>query len=150
MIFAGILGMFENWVIGSVLIGVGGYFCFSRYGVQIDWDKQRIREFSTYFGVKKGKWLDLNIFKGVAVLQSNHIGRGFSRAQVGITFKETFFNVTILDKKHLKKLVIRRFGSNAEAVAFMKQFSELSKIEVVKYAPQLSKQSIERKNRGRK
>ncbi|GGK62172.1 hypothetical protein ACD591_00040 [Rufibacter glacialis] len=57
----------QAWAVGGLLMLLGILFRFTFHGFQLDFQKRRVREYLSMFGLKTGKWAPLPAFNRVVL-----------------------------------------------------------------------------------
>lgn len=143
----GIISLYNNWILGAILILFSIFISFSFSGIEIDINEKKYREYSIYFGIRSGKWLQLDRFPCLTVLCNNETYEVHSRANITTSVSEKYFDVYMLDKLHREKLLIKRFKDPGSALEYAKTFSCSLNLELAKYNPILTAKTRLRRSR---
>lgn len=83
------------------------YILIHKQGVQIDPQKQRIREYKTHFGLVTGKWKDLNDYKCIVFLSKKRKHKklfGFNVLKLlGLQEDQEVHEIHLMDQNHFKR-----------------------------------------------
>ncbi len=134
----GIISVISIWIAGMILIILGAFICFSYSGIEIDVTEKKYREYTFYFGIKSGKWMQLDRFSFLTVLCNREVYEVHSRANVTTSDSEKFYDVFMLDKLHREKLLLKRFKNAELATEYAKKISIELNMECAKYNPVLT------------
>lgn len=117
----------------------------SSYGFQIDASRQRFREYSQSFGIKRGKWKNLNDFAFVAILKSQKGHAAASMSNRTVTTTDEFFEIYLLSETHRTKIQVAEFKDIEKAKSFAKEFATVVERKFTTYSPQISPSSRRRR-----
>ncbi|HKL40606.1 MAG TPA: hypothetical protein VJ894_08005, partial [Cryomorphaceae bacterium] len=115
------------------------------YGFQIDASRQRFREYSQAFGIKRGEWKDLKYFPFVAILRSQKGHTAASMSNRTVTTIDEVFEVYLLSETHRTKAQVAEFRNLEKAQSFAKEFATVVEKQLVNYSPQRSPRSKRRR-----
>ena len=133
-----VIGLFGVFSIGFkslfiFLVGLG--LSFTRSGVLIDVDKRRLKEYTSVFWVKFGKWELLDYYPYITVLEITESVAMFSSANVKHENKGLVFKITLLNENHYIKLLIKRLKDRDLAHYEAKKIADKLNVEKVIYSP---------------
>ena len=137
--------LFQVLAILMVLIGV--FVSFSYNGIQIDTKNGRYLSYSRIFGLKFGKWQELNKFSGLSVLRREDAYRAYSYAMSSFENKTEYYGIFLLSANHRQKMEVQKHGNKSDALVAAKKLSQDLQIEVVKYEPLISAKTRGRRRR---
>ncbi|MCB0763269.1 MAG: hypothetical protein KDB84_01090 [Flavobacteriales bacterium] len=121
-------------VIGLPVMAMAIY----RVGTEIDMARVRCREYGSLLGWRWGKWQPLEPYEAIVILVKRRVSTMYSRGQVALDRTEIDHDVTLVDRSHRKKFVLRACESSEEASALALQVSDFTGFDVVPYAPHRS------------
>ncbi|MBN2681315.1 MAG: hypothetical protein JXR58_02295 [Bacteroidales bacterium] len=119
------------------------FLLFTKKGIEINLSKREYQLYLSLFSWRTyGKAKSVDEYSYVSVLKSNLIHTAYSRTnRSAVTGVEKTFNIVLLGKKQIMKLVIGKFENKEEAIERANQLSEVLKIPYVAYCPQIAKHS---------
>jgi hypothetical protein len=137
-------------MLGIPILGIplSLFFVFaltSSYGFQIDTAKQRFREYSKAFGIKRGEWKKLDDFPFVAILKSQKGHTAASMSNRTVTTTDEVFEVYLLSETHRTKVQVAEFRNLEKAKSFAKEFATVVEKQLVNYSPQITPSSKKRR-----
>lgn len=106
-----------------------------RVGTEIDMARFRCREYGSLLAWRWGKWHPLEPYEAIVILVKRRVSTMYSRGQVALDRTEINHDVTLVDRSHRKKLVLKACESREEASALALQVSDHTGFDVVPYAP---------------
>ncbi len=145
LMFLGLLS--SPSIFGGILILGGVYISFSTTGVSLDVSKKQLKEYTRLFGYKWGSWKSYEDYPFIAVLKRMESSTVYSRAQVAMTDKFTFYDVNLMNKSHRKKVILSRQKEVAKAEEMAKELCEELGLEYTKYNPVISAKTLARRRR---
>lgn len=139
--------IFMLLVCGIGFAVIGGWMAFSTYGMQIDSDHHRFREYGAILGIKYGKWKQQSMFPYMAILGSRKSSLG--RSYTGVTTSMQVYSVDLyfLTENHRGKVVIKEFPNSEKAIEFAQELKEITGARLVKYSPEISEKTKARRRR---
>jgi len=135
------VAIYSNPFVGLLLALAGGFVSFTSTGVQIDPSKRKFREYTSYFGVKKGLWQTLDKYPFLAIMGRTQSYTTYSRGQVALTDREKFIDICLLSKSHRQNVMIKRLRDRDQATKDAKELAEKLNLELTKYNPPVSKKT---------
>lgn len=138
----------ESLFIGTPLMLIGICLPFYNDGIDIDTDNGRFRYFTSWFGVKRGKWLNLEKYKCILVLHRTGT-REFigARGAIASTQKYSQYEVVIADATHQRHIFLTDFETKKEASAFAHEFSKQLNFPIEPFKPKISERTQSRRKR---
>ncbi len=111
-----------------IFVAIFSFNCFTKAGVEIDLRKRQLRNYITIFFIYKyGRWKSLNKFQYITIL---------TRKPPQIkTDKYTKYDITLLNKSHLKQFRIKRTNTLDEAKEDLDYLASELGLEKTKYKP---------------
>jgi len=143
-IFAGfffyviVVALFDSFLIGIPVILVGGLGAFTRGGVQLDLINKMYRKYTSYYGIKTGKWKSFSSYPFLAVLSSTVSKTTSSKGQTALTTKDKYFDLCLLTKTHRKKIFVKRHENMESAISDARLLANELEVEYTKYTPVVS------------
>jgi len=141
----GIIVVITHWILGVILLFVSVFISFSFYGIDVDTDTKKYKEYSIYFGIKCGKWFSLDKFLFLTVLCNNEVYEIHSRANITTSESVRFYDVYLLDKQHREKLLLKKFKNADSAEDYAKKISGILDLELTNYDPVLTEKTRARR-----
>lgn len=131
----GILGVFSRGfeTLFISLIGVG--LSFTRLGVLIDNENGKFKEYTSVFWLKIGKWDSLKTYPYLTVLQISEKNTMYSRANVEHSSRNMVYRITLLNKNHYSKILLKQLNNKELAHKEALNIAETIKVEKVAYSP---------------
>ncbi|HPF96788.1 MAG TPA: hypothetical protein PLZ00_05155 [Mangrovimonas sp.] len=115
------------------LIGLG--ISFTRYGVLIDVENRRLKQYNSVFWIKFGNWELLDYYPYVTVLEITERQSMYSRAQVEQSSRDLVFRVTLLNDNHYKKVLLKQLNYRELAHLEAEKVALAIGVEKVIYSP---------------
>jgi len=82
--------LLADWF-GIILLVISFLCLFTRWGVLLDSDKKRLKQYIGFFGIKKGNWIDIGSLKHIEVTnlqETQNMGvASISRSDIKIVYK---------------------------------------------------------------
>lgn len=133
-----VIGVFGVFSIGLkslffFLVGLG--ISFTRFGVLIDTEHKRLKEYTRVFWVKFGKWELLDDYPFITVLEIRESVAMFSNANVKHTHKNLMFKITLLTENHYEKILLKSMKDRDLAHHQAKEIAANINVEKVIYSP---------------
>lgn len=121
------------------------YSAFSSYGIQIQNERNRFREYSGFLWMKWGKWFILDDYPDVAILKESEGFTTHSLSDRTTTDTHTQYGVYFLPPDHRKRILAGKFKHRDEAQSFADRLAfDLSK-NFTTYNPKISSRSRRRR-----
>jgi len=148
---AGIVLMWENFWYGLLIAVVGGLICFTKSGVLIDCSNKRYKDYSSFYGIKQGKWESVTPYPFIAILHRNISTTAFSQGnRPGTTGSNIYYDIFLLNNTHRKKVLIKRLKDKEGAITEAKELAVKLDLEMTNYNPVVSSKTRVRRYKGRK
>ena len=128
------------YLVGGLLAClIGAFISLSWNGVQIDIEQRAYKSYTRIYGFKFGKWQSVDDYPHVSILKSTQSFTAHSRANIpGVTGRNTFYQVCLLDENHRKKLPLKNEKDQEAATATAKDLAMKLGLSFTKYAPIVS------------
>ncbi len=143
-LFCGFAILGESGLIGLIMIVAACLVLLSRYGYEIDVDRQLARSYTSIFGIKSGKWTDISSYSQVSILSTRMNTTAYSRTNRSTSDHYLLFRVCLLDDTHLRKVLVYESQSKGRAEAFLKDMIQHMAIKHVRYSPKKLKRQSRR------
>lgn len=143
----GVLMCLTSPVLGAIIILISAFVCFTFSGMEINTHYKTYKDYTALFGlIKQGKWNSYANYPYVTLLRKNMVTTTHSPGNVAsTTSKELVYDITLLDKTHRKKLVIKRMKDNDKALAEAHVLAQQLGVEFAYYNPQISQATRDRR-----
>lgn len=142
----GIISSIENPILGLVMVAVGPFFWSSSYGIQLDPEQNRFREYGSFYGIKSGKWKPLDKVPFLTIVR----GRGGTAVYAGTNRSTTViddrFQVCLLTNSHRTRIVVQKFENLIDAEVYAKQLASTLSKTVVQFNPVVSEKTRNRRS----
>lgn len=132
-------------ILGLPLLAALIYAAFSSYGIQIQNERNRFREYSGFIWLKWGKWLILEDFPDLAILRESEGITTHSLSDRTTTNTETQYGVYFLSPDHRKRVLAGKFKNRDGSQDFAERLAfDFGKNYTV-YNPKISSKSKRRR-----
>lgn len=147
----GIITLFSQIIIGSILLIIGAFVGFTKSGIQINLEDHSYRDYNSFGGLKQGKWKSLSPYKYITLLVAKEVSATLSASnRRAITGSNTYYDICLLNDNHRKKLVIKRIKDKQLAASEVRELSALLHLPLTKYHPNASSSRKPHKNSATK
>lgn len=140
LIVAGILfitsGTILAFMFGPIAVLAGAYVITTTSGIKIDPSTKRFQEYTSYFGLKQGKWLPLDKYTDIAILKFTGTSTVRGRANQAISSTESVFKLYLLTKNHRKRILVKEYETASEAKEQARELSGVLGMNFTAYAPE--------------
>ena len=137
--------LWQNWVLGIVLVIIGFYLSFTFEGVQLNYGENRFKIFSSKFGMTKNEWHSFKEYPYVSILSMNQRSTVYGVSGTPLTSKFMTYRVYLLNQSHLQKILLEEFDNEVDAERLAHGVALKAGIKVVTYSPQISAASRARR-----
>lgn len=131
--FFSVFIMIESPIIGLLILVVGAILGLSSYGSEIDVTNRKLREYQSKFGIKSGKWQDLNTKPYLGIFKSRSGYLIYSRSTNSTTDIDDYYDVCLMNASYRRRIVLQKFKSKNEALNFAHKLE--NKIESYRIQP---------------
>jgi hypothetical protein len=131
----GLFSMIDKPLFGLGLALIGVFISFTSEGIQVDAEKKLYREYTRYFGIKKGPWKSLDDYIYITTIATTINYSSYSRGMVELTDKDKYFDVCLLNSSRQKKLLIKRCKDKEVAIAATKELAGKLGVQHIEYNP---------------
>lgn len=132
----GIIGMVTNGPQVIFIPLIGAAIIFSSKGIWIDIQRNKLKEYNSFFFIKFGKWQNLEHFPHITVLEitektsvSNHT------TLVSASSRKMVYRITLLSKDHYQKLLLQQLNNKERAHQETEKLADLLSLEKVIFSP---------------
>lgn len=136
LLFLGLAITLTGWVgiIAGLLLALGGaYFAFTATGISIDMDEKAVRHYTSYAGLKTGKWIQYTTYPFVCIMRKDR-KRSKVLAESELEADKPYqFEVHMLSRSHRGRVLMQIEYERVEAERVAKYFAEEMNLEVVEY-----------------
>jgi len=126
---------------------IGATIWTNSYGTEISLDKKKFREYGSVLFFRYGKWIALELYPNICVLQNNMAYNIYSRTNTTNTISFDNYDVCLLNENHRSRIVVQTFNYKIKAFEFASEFSKLLNKEIVQFSPKISEKTKLRRNR---
>ena len=120
-------------ILGFILFVVFISPFFIKEGIIFDLKKKKFLVYTKIYGYKTGKWLSLEMYNSISIIQSRKSGRVGRVTTLGVS--EISYNFIIMDQSHQNKKILKTFSSFKNIKSYAEEISRQTEIPLVKYAP---------------
>lgn len=97
---------------GLIFVLAGMFMAFTYDGTIIDFNSQRIKNYTCLFGLfKVGRWHSAGNFKKFSIYKSNRSYTTYSRANVPLTLNKSDIRLALLNDNGSLKITINKYDS---------------------------------------
>lgn len=137
--------VFESPIIGIIMLTLGSFFWSSSYGVQIDSDLLKFREYGSMFGINMGNWKSLDKVPYLSIVKGREGMRIHSMSNRSTSSIDDCFEVCLLTKSHRQRVVVQKFDGINEALNFGRKLASKLGKELVQFNPIVSEKTRNRR-----
>lgn len=133
----GRLVLFDGFWGGFIPLLVGLTITFSITGIILDTERKRIKEYTSIWFMKFGKWYSLDSYPDILVLRRTR-SNGMNMYGTGSTMMTTstvIFEVSFASPNHLELFLIARKYNEHEAYRLARELEKETGHELVRYNP---------------
>ena len=142
---AGFAATIETPLLGVVL-ALGSMFLWtSSYGIEIDIQQNRFREYGSMYGIKKGEWKSLDKVPFITVLRGRTGMTVYSRSNRATSDIDDRYEVYLLNQSHRAKILVQRFDSKKQALTYAEKLAVKLEKKIVQYSPAVSEKTQSRR-----
>lgn len=131
----GIIGLFTKGFETFILSIVGIGLIFTRMGVLIDKENDRLKEYTQIYWLKTGKWKPLKNYPYLTVLEITERSSMFSQSNVESSSREMVFRITLLNHNHYEKILLKQFKNKEKAHIEVLRIANELNVEKTIYSP---------------
>jgi hypothetical protein len=115
-------------------------------GLELDFENQKYRQYSSFFGKKKGEWLSLASYTALIILRKDgKTNLVATRSTFSSTLRYNEYQVFFTDLTHRKRLYLKHFDTHEQAKIFALDFMEKTGIPLERFDPVISQQTRNRR-----
>ncbi len=136
LLFLGLAITLTGWigVIAGILLALGGaYFAFTGTGISIDMDEKAVRHYTSYGGLKTGKWIQYTTYPFICVMRKERRRSKILAASDVEADNPYQFEIHLLSRSHRGRVLMQIEYERVEAERIAKFFAEEMDLEVVEY-----------------
>ena len=106
-------------------------------GIQVDPINNKLRSYISFFGIKKGKWEELEKFPFLSILRKNKRQDFFPPNMMvgGTSLKSVQFEICLLTNNHIDRMLLKTVDQKEDALRIAEEYSRLLKKPIVEYNP---------------
>jgi hypothetical protein len=123
-------------ILGTLLTVISALAATMRTGVYLDTANRRMRQYSSYLGVKSGKWNGMEMYPFLTLFKSKLSSTIYSRGNVALDLTDTVYDVFLLSKNHRQRVLIYTCPGKDQALQMARILGKKLEKEVVIYNPQ--------------
>ncbi len=142
MILSGGAGL----IIGSPIFIFSIYALTSSFGTEISFNNGYVKEYSSSFGIKKGKWKSTHLMPEITILKQGQptvLKHNF--AEGATNFDESTYDVLLLSANHRKRMLLKICKSGKEALKVGQKLEEQLEKKLVQFNPKISQKTLARR-----
>lgn len=142
----GLVSSIESIVTGTIIIVIGVFIGFSKAILEIDPELKRIRNYPYMLGLKLGKWSSIKEYTQIGILRKNVSEKTFGgRTNKSVTTHDIYYDITLLNENHRKKISVKRYTSKETAFAELEGFAQDLGVTKTTYNPVISQATKRRR-----
>ena len=131
----GVIGSVQGSIFAMALLLVGIYILSTRTGIIIDPENRQFREYTQYFGIKTGKWVEMMNYPDLAVLRTKYTSDMMTRGMTHVKDSDVYFEVYMLTPRHRKRVLVSKHEDIVGAQEKAKELSATCGLNYVKFQP---------------
>jgi len=135
ILLIGVFGIYTKGLESLIICIVGLGLSFTRYGVLIDLEQKRLKEYNSVYWIKFGNWESLTNYPYLTVLQITEKQSMYSKAQVEYSSKNLVFRITLLNENHYSKILLKQLNNKELAHKEAEKIAKEIKVDKVVYSP---------------
>jgi len=120
----------------------------SLFGSEFSEDLKRMREFSLIIGFRKGKWIDLNAYSDLVIIQLSRSGGMFSRTGRSTQYDASKIEIYLMTPDHRHRLLVNVCKSGEEAIEVSEKLAQTLNKKLTAFKPFISEKSKRSKLQG--
>lgn len=129
-----------------LMIPIGVALLAHSAGLELDFENQKYRQYSSFFGKKKGEWFSLESYSALIILRKDgKTSLSTTRATISSTLRYNEYQVFLTDQTHRKRLYLKHFDTHEQARKFALDFMEKTEIQLERFDPVISQQTRNRR-----
>ena len=123
-----------RFLAGGLIMIASGFVIFTFSGVEIDTEKQLIRQYNQWFGlIKTGRWKNLHAYLGITLIPFSRKESMASWSNRTTAVKRTDYRIFLVNKARKPAFVIKRCPFPEEARDSLDEFSLWLKLPVYSF-----------------
>ena len=116
VLVAGIVAVVLGSWFAVLLVVMGAYLSLTRFGTELEPDKDRYREFNSFAGIRFGTWHHLHRYPYLCILKTDLTSSAYSLSnRNAVTGSESYMEVYLLSESHHHRILLKRCESIKEA-----------------------------------
>ena len=120
---------------GTLLFFAGGYFGFTATGISIDTDNKAVRQYTSYFGIKYGRWNEYPTYPYLCIIRKDRKRNRFLAESNEEADKPYQYEVILLSRSHRGKVLLQIVYDRETAERVANRLAGEMNCEVVTYEP---------------
>jgi hypothetical protein len=136
LLFLGLAITLTGWVgvIAGIFLALGGaYFAFTGTGISINMDEKAVRHYTSYGGLKTGKWVQYTTYPFICVIRKDRKRSKLLAESEMEADKPYQYEINMLSRSHRGRVLMQVEYERVEAERIAKYFAEEMNLEVVEY-----------------
>jgi hypothetical protein len=136
LLFLGLAITLTGWVgvIAGIFLALGGaYFAFTGTGISIDLEEKAVRHYTSYGGLKTGKWVQYTTYPFICVMRKERKRSKLLAESEMEADKPYQYEINMLSRSHRGRVLMQVEYERVEAERIAKYFAEEMNLEVVEY-----------------
>ena len=136
--FGVLLFLFEGYYLGgSALFAIGLAIVISYSGIIIDLEKNRYKNYVWVFGLKIGKWNELNNYRDLLVLRRKSSTGYNLRGMTMQSLSSVEYELLFANSNHIHQILICKYNDKEAAYEEAGKLEYLTQRELVQYNPSM-------------
>jgi len=145
-----ILGVSYFFIFGIILIVLGVIVNTAYYGIEINKNTHKFREFTNILGLTFGQFNNISDYVYVSTIQAQHGYKIYGSSNISTSVSEKKYDVCLFDKTFRKKAIMKICDTVNEASEFANKISQETGLELSKYNPPISDSTLNRRTKKNK
>lgn len=142
---AGLVTIMESPLLGIGTALAGSFIWSGSYGIQIDVEQNKFREYASIFGIKYGEWKSLEKTPFISVVKGRSGMTVYSRSNRSTSVIDDRYEVCLLNNSHRTRIVIQKLEGKSQAMEYANQIASKLGKNVVQFNPVVSQKTKSRR-----
>lgn len=134
LILFGLSLLLKHPLVGLFMLTLGGLLVTTKHGIEIDCENQFIRDYVSYYGLRRGKWKSYSGYTDLALLSGS--GKRKNKLQPYVKgSRAKNVSLYILTEDHSEKKLIYRFKRNDKPLEEVSDLAKRMRLIFTSYSP---------------
>lgn len=133
-------------IVGPILAIMASYILTSTYGTEVSLENKYVRNYTSSYGIKKGKWKSTLMLPDISILKmGNSVAFNQIYGPGSVRLDDHVYEIYLLSANHRKRILLKTCASGKNAFIAAEELSLKLEKNLVPFNPKISKATLRKR-----